>query len=97
MGLHIKKELNANVTEYLDEVVFDLLNFLNIKMDSEKEFETWYSDIEYPHVTFMGNLYDEDQSIWLYGRDFGTEIFLLDSSLMLSKILARLANFHSPS
>ena len=78
-----RKELSRNVTEYLYEVVFDVLYFLNEKMDSNKEEETWYSDLEYPRRTSLGSLYDDDQYLWFYGLGQDVHIHLLDNNKLL--------------
>ena len=78
-----KKEISKYGREYLDNVVFDLIYFLNEKMDSEEDKETWYSELNYPGLTFLGKLYDEDQVIWFSGARCDAQINLLDNNKLL--------------
>jgi hypothetical protein len=66
-----------------DEVIFDLLNFLNQFMDSNKYEETWYSILEYGDETYLSSLFDKDQKV-CFGMDHDYLNFMvLDNNKLL--------------
>ena len=49
--------------DFNDKVVFDLLNFLDLKIDSTKELETWFSSLPYGRRTELDKLFDSDSCL----------------------------------
>ena len=66
-----------------DEVIFDLLNFLNQFKESNKYEETWYSTLEYGENTDLYSLFDKEQKV-SFGMDHDYFCFLaLDNNKLL--------------
>lgn len=79
----MKYEMSNKWWEYTDNVIYDLLNFLNLKMDSDKDAEIWYSDLDYPDTTKLGSLFDEDQSLFFCNCDVNISLVRLDNNKLL--------------
>ena len=62
--------MEKDYREYKDEVVFDLLNFLDQYGNSEDKKDTWYSEIPHGSSTHLYDLFDKDQVISFSGVIF---------------------------
>lgn len=85
----MKINMDKNLNNYTDEVVYDLINFLNQKMDSDKPFESWYSALEprygcsWMPTTKIGDLYENGQRIWYVGDGIDIDLVVLDNNKVL--------------
>ena len=80
----MKKELSMSGKDYTDSVAFQLLHFLNDKIDSPEEDKHGYSDLEYPNQTQIHSFWDDSQAIGINGREWGYgEIVWLDNNQLL--------------
>ena len=59
----MKYNISVNNNDYKDEVIFDLLRFLNKEIDSNRSIKSYYSDLDYPMTSSIDLLFDENQGI----------------------------------
>lgn len=79
----MKYKMSHSLRDYSDNVVYDLLNFLNLKMDSVKDVETWYSDLNYPNETKLYSLFDENQYLFFGSGYDNISLMRLDNNKLL--------------
>ncbi len=75
------KLLDEKANEFLDEAVYDVLNFLSYESDSKEDKSTWYSDASTPCDPSV--LYDKDQRIRVCGDDYDVDLLVLDNNKLL--------------
>jgi len=68
-------------------VIFDLLRFLNREIDSNRNIESYYSDLDYPMTSSINSLFDENQGISFCNSD---------SEISLRKyVTSNISSFHT--
>lgn len=61
----------GDIEEYKDEVVYDLLFFLQKNINSKEDVNTWYTDIDNQKLTSLNELFDKEQSLY-FNNHFGS-------------------------
>ena len=79
----MKTELSMYLTDYTDSVAFELLHFLNDKMESPEEERNSYAVLNYPNRTNIYSFWDDSQSICINGVWGHSEIIWLDNDQLL--------------
>ena len=57
-------ELDKN--EFKDKVVYDLINFINLKVNSDKDLEMWHSTWESSEESYLNQLFDDSECLRFY-------------------------------
>ena len=79
----MKYNISVNNADYKDEVIFDLLRFLNEKIDSKKNIESSYSDLDYPMTSSINSLFDENQGISFCNFDSDISLRKIENNKLL--------------
>ena len=58
--------MELDKSDFKDKVVYDLINFINLKGDSDKDLEMWRSTWDIDGETFLYQLFDDSECLRFY-------------------------------
>ena len=79
----MKYNISINNNDYNDEVIFDLLRFLNKEIDSNRSIKSYYSDLDYPMTSSINLLFDENQVISFCNFDSDISLRKIENNKLL--------------
>ena len=79
----MKYNISVNNDDYNDEVIFDLLRFLNEKLYSKRNIESFCSDLDYPMTSSIDLLFDKNQSISFCNLEYDISLKRIENNKLL--------------